>query len=146
MKRLAPIVFSIVLGIVTPVIGQSGDVSQRFIKTDIPGTDFSELILMIAKTNKLPTGFQQTSGKASPECEKKRDVLFPKGVHVRMFMTAVMDDCPGFSWSGGNVLSVFPTPKEDSVLNVVVPELAVEDLSAEEILDRIFASPAVVRY
>ena len=148
MKKLASIIALIILGTALFCTGQTvpaGDVSKRSVKLEIRGADFTEIISTTAMMHKLPTGFQQTSA-ASAECEKKRDVLFPNRVQVGMLMTFLMPECPGYSWSGGDVLSVFPSPKEDSVLDVVIPEFAVEQLNLEETLDRIFELPEVKRY
>jgi hypothetical protein len=149
MKRLAPIVILAVLGTFTPAAGQrapAGDVSNRVIRLQFPSVDFAELIPMMAMMNKLPMGFQQRAGQVEKGCEMKRDVLFPNGIQVGMFMSSLLPDCPGYSWSGGSVLSVFPSPKEDSVLDVKIPEFAVEQLTPEETLDRIFELPEVKRY
>ncbi len=149
MKGLAPIIILAILGTFTPAAGQRapvGDVSNRVIRLQFPSVDFAELIPMMAMINKLPTGFQQMAGPVERGCELKRDVLFPNGIQVRTFMTFLLPDCPNYSWSGGTVLSVFPSPKEDSVLDVVIPEFAVEQLNPEETLDRIFELPQVKRY
>ena len=148
MKRLVVIIVLAFIVSLTPALGQAavaGDVSSRSISIETRGSDFTEIILTLSMMNKLPTGFQQTSA-ASPECEKKRDVVFPNRVQVRMLMSFLMPDCPAYSWSGGKVLSVFPKAKEASVLDVVIPEFAVEELNPEEALDLIFESPEVRRY
>jgi hypothetical protein len=149
MKRLVSIIALVTLCMAAPGIGQAvpaGDVSRRSIKLEIRGASCPEIISMIALMNKLPTGFQQRSGAASAESEQKRDVLFPNRISVGMLMTSLMPECPGYSWSGGGVLSVFPMPREASVLDVVIPEFTVEDLNPEEMLDRVFETPEVKRY
>jgi hypothetical protein len=150
MKSLvASIIALAILGTLKPAIGQTasvGDVSKRSIRLEMRGVGCPEIISAIAMLNKLPTGFQQRSGAAAAEAEKKRDVLFPNSISVGMLMTFLMPDCPGYSWSGGSVLSVFPTPKEDSVLDVVIPQFAAEDLNPAETLDRIFETPEVKKY
>ena len=68
MNKLPTIIILVILGSVSHGIGQTvpaGDVSRRSVKIEVRGASFSELIPMIAMTNKLPTGFQQTSAAAS---------------------------------------------------------------------------------
>lgn len=149
MRKLTAVVTLSILSLVSSGTAQpvpAGDVSRRAIRLDIRGASCPEIISAIALMNKLPTGFQQRAGTAAVELEKKRDVLFPNRIALGMFMPMLMPDCPGYSWSGGSALHVFPAPKEESVLDVVIPEFAVEDLNPQEIVDRIFESAEVKKF
>lgn len=148
MKRAAPF-FTVILGMVLSCIGQTApdaDVSRRSVRLMLPGASCPEIFSGLAMMNKLPTGFQQRAGAAGAESEGKHDVLFQNGIHLGMLMTGLMQDCPGYSWSGGNVLSISPSPREGSVLDVVIPQLNAEQVSAQDLLDRLFETPEVKRY
>lgn len=148
MKRLLQFVI-IAAGVAATVSAQpaaASDVSRRMVMLEVRDAACPEIISTLAMMNKLPTGFQQKAGTAEAELERKRDVVFPRAVPLPLLMNAVTGECPGYSWSGGSTLNVFPTPKEQSVLDVTLVKFDVSGLTAEATLDRIFGSPEVKRY
>lgn len=145
MKRILQIGLFVVAA-VGAAMAQGADVAKRMVTLDARDSTCPEIISMLAMMNKIPTGFQQRAGAAEAELERKRNVSFPRPLPLPILMNAVTSECSGYAWSGGSVLNVFPTPKEDSVLDVTLSKFEAANITAEAALERIFESPEVKRY
>ena len=119
-------------------------VGQRF-NVLIKNKNFQDSLVQLSRVYNVPIGFQVSDEAESPPCKEPID-LDLRDADISQIMDRLILACPTYSWSlAEGAVNVFPSVKEQSVLDVWVANINIKRKGSEKILDAIFDQEEVKR-